>query len=113
MNDTNAIPRLQEAEQVVENPREKVAIMDAIAYLQLPETMPDKPPTNDLVTADSTTNQPIVIKRLPGEGKKARAAAARTKRPGQRQTVPGQNQPGQTQGTAPDQNTAPQTVPPQ
>ena len=64
LNDSNAIPRLQEAEQILENPREKVAVMDAIAYLQLPETMPDTPATNDLPGMDFS-RQPV--KRNPAD----------------------------------------------
>jgi hypothetical protein len=47
LNDTNAIPRIEAAAQTVENPREKVALLDAVAFLQLPETMPATTATND------------------------------------------------------------------
>jgi hypothetical protein len=36
LNDTNAIPGLEQATTLIENPREKVAFMDAVAYLKLP-----------------------------------------------------------------------------
>jgi hypothetical protein len=37
LNDTNAIPGLEQAATLVEDPREKVAFMDVIDYLKLPE----------------------------------------------------------------------------
>ena len=50
LNDTNAIPRLQQAIQSLDDPHDKAAVLDAIAYLQLPETTPDTPPeTNSVV----------------------------------------------------------------
>ena len=45
-NDTNAIPRLRQALDVVEDPREKVAILDAIEYLELPDAFDTQLPTN-------------------------------------------------------------------
>ena len=47
LGSTNLIPSLQAALQHVEDPREKVGIMDAIAYLQLP-SLPEGGETNDL-----------------------------------------------------------------
>jgi hypothetical protein len=45
LGDTNAIPGLQDAVAVVQSPREKVALMDAIDYLKLPEvTSAVRPP---------------------------------------------------------------------
>jgi len=78
LNDSNAIPRLEEAEQVVENPREKVAIMDAIAYLKLPETMPETPPTNDLPGMDFS--QPLPQKSAGPNAQTKRAPSARAAR---------------------------------
>jgi hypothetical protein len=39
---TNAIPGLEEALKLTEDPREKVALMEAIAYLKLPDHGPDE-----------------------------------------------------------------------
>jgi hypothetical protein len=44
LNDTNAIPRLQQAVKSLEDPHDKSAVLDAIAYLQLPDTSTDAPP---------------------------------------------------------------------
>lgn len=44
LNDTNVIPGLEEAIALVDDPRDKVAIKDAIEYLKLPSVMPDAPP---------------------------------------------------------------------
>jgi hypothetical protein len=53
LNDTNAIPGLEQAADAMENPRDKVTVMDAIAYLKLPNTMPDEAITNDMPTISS------------------------------------------------------------
>jgi hypothetical protein len=46
LNDTNAIPGLNTAIQQLEDPRDKAAIMDAVSYLQLPDTKDEMlPPT--------------------------------------------------------------------
>jgi hypothetical protein len=37
-NDTNAIPQLNAALQQLEDPRDKAAVLEAISYLQLPDT---------------------------------------------------------------------------
>jgi hypothetical protein len=50
LNDTNAIPGLQSAEESLKDPRDKVAILDTIDYLKLPPIFP--PPTDT-----STNNQ--------------------------------------------------------
>ena len=36
LNDTNAIPGLEQAASLIQDPREKVAVMDAVSYLKLP-----------------------------------------------------------------------------
>jgi hypothetical protein len=38
LNDTNSIPGLEQACTLIEDPHEKVALMDAIAYLKLPSS---------------------------------------------------------------------------
>jgi hypothetical protein len=37
LNDTNAVPGLQQAADLIKDPREKVAVMDAIDFIKLPE----------------------------------------------------------------------------
>ncbi len=51
LNDTNAIPGLQQAEELIKDPRGKVAVLDVIDYLKLPNVT-DVPP------ADTATNNP-------------------------------------------------------
>jgi hypothetical protein len=80
---TNAIPGLEQALAVVEDPRDKVVIMDAIAYLKLPEDVPS--PTGE--TADSVTNMPP-RSTLQTEGQKANPRT-----PGQRAPRGAQNRP--------------------
>jgi hypothetical protein len=46
LNDTNAIPGLQRAEEVITDPRGKVAVLDVIDYLKLPNVT-DVPPGVD------------------------------------------------------------------
>jgi hypothetical protein len=41
LSDTNAIPGLEQAAALIEDPREKVAVLDAVTYLKLPEGTPD------------------------------------------------------------------------
>ena len=55
LNDTNAVPGLQRAEELIKDPRGKVAVLDAIDYLNLPNVTPDVPP------ADIATNNPGII----------------------------------------------------
>ena len=52
LNDTNAVPGLQQAVEHIEDPRGKVAVLDVIDYLKLPNATPDVPP------ADLDTNIP-------------------------------------------------------
>jgi hypothetical protein len=52
MNDTNAIPGLEKLMESIQDLREKVAVMDTIDYLKLPNVMPDVQP------ADLDTNIP-------------------------------------------------------
>ena len=48
---TNAIPSLQQASESVEDPREKVAMLDAIDYLNLPRASDMPPPNADQIQA--------------------------------------------------------------
>ncbi len=52
LNDTNAIPGLQQAVDRIKDPRGKVAVLDVIDYLKLPNVMSDVPP------ADAGANTP-------------------------------------------------------
>lgn len=56
LNDTNAIPGLQQAVEHIQDPRVKVAALDVIDYLKLPNVMPDMPP------ADDATNKPETMR---------------------------------------------------
>ena len=44
LNDTNAVPGLQQAAERIADPRGKVAVLDVIDYLKLPNVTPDVPP---------------------------------------------------------------------
>jgi hypothetical protein len=54
LNDTNAIPGLQRAEEAITDPRGKVAVLDVIDYLKLPNVTPDVPPAADNAENNST-----------------------------------------------------------
>jgi hypothetical protein len=116
VNDTNAIPRLEEAVQILENPVEKAAVMEVIEYLKLPESMPDTPPTNMLSAADTSKLPPI--KRTSGEqNRKKRAdkirASARMQRQGQSQQAPQQPAPSApAQDATQPVGQSPDTAPP-
>ena len=43
LNDTNAVPGLQQVANATKEPREKVAVLDVIDYLNLPSAVPDQP----------------------------------------------------------------------
>jgi hypothetical protein len=57
LNDTNAVPALQQVEGRVQSVHMKAAIEDTITYLNLPDSMPAVPPP------DSMTNLPAPIPR--------------------------------------------------
>jgi hypothetical protein len=44
INDTNAVPGLKQAADRVADPRAKVAVLDTIDYLNLPDAIPAEPP---------------------------------------------------------------------
>jgi len=52
LNDTNAVPGLEQAAEEMKDTRAKVAVLDTIDYLKLPNIMHDVPP------ADTATNNP-------------------------------------------------------
>lgn len=106
LNDTNVIPGLEEAIALVDDPRDKVAIKDAIDYLKLPSVMPDEPPPDfDKIydPARKSTNRTNVrinprfqqgVKKSVRKGMKmgdpgrADAGSPDTSNPGQPQVIP-------------------------
>jgi len=59
MNDTNAVPGLEQAEAATKDPREKVALLDTIDYLKLPSItsgVPDELATNAPAQSVMPTN---------------------------------------------------------
>ncbi len=118
LNDSGAVPRLEEAVQALENPREKVAVMDAIAYLQLTNTMPDVPPTNFTSAADSSqtppprrsSNDPNKKKRTSGTRQARMLQRNMQQQQGQAPAPPqgiGQPPAGYDPSSAPNPNSAP------
>jgi len=105
LNETNAIPRLEEAVQTLDNPREKAAIMDAIAYLKLPNTIPDTPLTNDVALTDDfdhhATKNPAAGQRPKrgASGRPPRGGRGPNQQPG---AVPPAAPPPQGQPVTPD-----------
>jgi hypothetical protein len=66
LNDTNAIPRLNAAIQQLEDPRDKAAIMEAVSYLQLPDTKDEPlPPTVRNAQSDQTSKERVRKPRSP------------------------------------------------
>ena len=55
LNDTNAVPGLQQAVDLIKDPRGKVAVLDTIDYLKLPNVT-DVPP-------DAATNYPDITNK--------------------------------------------------
>jgi hypothetical protein len=111
LNDTNAIPGLEQATGLIEDPREKVAFMDAVIYLKLPGVTDGAAPE----LADASNNPtPAMSPREVVPNPKFQPGA---KKQGRRQSrqLPGTAQPaapaspGQTQPASP----APDTAPPQ
>ena len=59
LNDTNAVPGLEKAAENIKDPREKVAVLDAIEYIQMPSATQNVPPelaTNFPTSTSTTTN---------------------------------------------------------
>ena len=104
LNDTNAVPGLEQAQALAEDPHEKVALMDAVAYLKLPSAIP----AGMAEPQDETTARPRVAGPTGGRSKRAsrnqgqRGAPAPA--PGAAPTDPNKTQPVQT---------APDAAPPQ
>lgn len=81
LSDTNAIPGLEQVQGLTEDPREKVALMDAIAYLKLPsanmpegaEQIKEDPGSQD---AGNATNKQSDVNRQFGPRKQRGRGAA-------------------------------------
>jgi hypothetical protein len=59
LNDTNAVPGLEQAAENIKDPREKVAVLDTIDYIKLPSATENVPPelaTNFPTSTSTTTN---------------------------------------------------------
>jgi hypothetical protein len=59
LNDTNAVPGLEKVAESTKDPREKVAVLDAIDYIKLPSATENVPPefaTNFPTSTSTTTN---------------------------------------------------------
>jgi hypothetical protein len=64
LNDTNAVPGLEKAAENIKDPREKVAVLDAIEYIKMPSVTDNVPPElaiNPNLTENSTlfTNRSV------------------------------------------------------
>jgi hypothetical protein len=114
MNDTNAIPRLQQAVKSIEDPRDKVAVLDAIAYLQLPDTSMATPPETNIVNQPKPQRKPKApgqtgskkhLLRDPNQNQQEGSSPSAGPRP----RVPIQANPNQPQPATP----APDNSPPQ
>ncbi len=104
INDTNAIPALEQAVTMLQDPREKAALLDAIDYLKLPDFSNgvDDTWTNSLPkrTNSAPRNTPILNRK----GRRAAAAAG-----GNAPASQGQSQPGSADGApAPQSGNPPQ-----
>ena len=120
LNDTNAIPGLEQATSLIEDPREKVTLMDAVSYLKLPGVTDGAAP--ELADASSYPTSAIAPRKvvpnprfLPGGDRQGRRQTRLG--PGAVQPVPPANA-GQTQpvpappDAAPPASPAPDTAPP-
>jgi len=103
LNDTNIIPTLEQTVGVIEDPREKVALLDAIAYLKLPEDAEPPPAVSKDVPEEAIPPSRVVRpRREPGQ-EKQRMSAMRSPR----------RAPGKTRRSAiPPAAVAPQPAPP-
>jgi hypothetical protein len=121
LNDTNAIPGLEQATSLIGDPREKVALMDAVAYLKLPGVTDGvAPELADASNYPAPTAAPAKRISDPRLQPNAKKQGRRKPRP-----VPGAAQPatpanpGQAQpvapapDAAPPASPAPETAPPQ
>ncbi len=103
LNDTNIVPTLEQTVGVIEDPREKVALLDAIAYLKLPEDA--EPPPVVSKDASEEAIPPSSVVRSKGESGQDKQRAPATKSP--------RRVPGKTRRSAiPPAAVAPQPAPP-
>jgi hypothetical protein len=129
LNDTNAIPRLQQAVKNLEDPHDKSAVLDAIAYLQLPENTTNEPPAGAIVSQPRPPRSPrpprtqgqtdrqkrSLYRQSPGQSGQpypggASADGSSSENPAQPQPMaPDQANPGQPEPATP----APDNPPPQ
>jgi hypothetical protein len=78
LNDTNAVPGLEQAVEVIKDPRAKVDVMDTIEYLKLPNVMPDVPPADLDTNIPDTKTMPPHLKMNPNFLHKARGNGPQT-----------------------------------
>jgi hypothetical protein len=106
LNATNALPGLEQALGLTEDPREKIVLMDAINYLKLPEETPLPPSVNPASAQDQVPTSTEVAptqKRDPTAPRPPRERKARARRGATPPAAPG------TQPVSP----APDAAPPQ
>ncbi len=108
LSDTNAIPGLQAAQQVLENPREKAAILDAIDYLSLPGTIPSEETTNSVPPSVESGSS----NKIPTETRKSVAAKAKAAKRAKRGLPPGPQAPQAAPVQTAPSPTQPQTPAP-
>jgi hypothetical protein len=122
LNDTNAIPGLEQAVSLIEDPREKVAFMDAVAYLKLPGVTDGAPPElANLTNYPATTVPPRNVVPNPRFQSGGKKPAGRPGGVGPRAAQPStpanvaQPQPvaPAPDAAAPPASPAPDTAPPQ
>ena len=65
LNDTNAVPELQKAADAIKDPRAKVAVLDTIDYLNLPDSMPAVQPPETFTNNPVPTTMPKNIRMNP------------------------------------------------
>jgi hypothetical protein len=106
LGDTNAIPGLEQAVGLVENPREKTALMDAIDYLKLPNVMADMPTS---AVASATEGRSLVVTPLQAVPRNPRIQSGKNR--GRRAAVPKAGSPAQPGASAIPYPAQPQTEP--
>jgi hypothetical protein len=106
LNATNAIPGLEQALGLTENPREKIVLMDAINYLKLPEEAALPPSVNPAAAGDQappTTEVAPAQKRDPSAPRPPRERKARARRGATPPAAPGTQPVSPAPGAAPPQ----------
>jgi hypothetical protein len=100
LNDTNVVPGLEQALTLIEDPREKVALMDAIEYLKLPSL-------DTLGSAGGQSQNPstVTFEKAPKASHEMRAGKTRTRqdaRPPNPPAAPAPVPQAQPNATTPD-----------